>query len=108
VDPANSWKVRTRRIRHGGTSRGQYHSPLRLRRGQERGPAVSKTTRLSTRPPLRLLTCQNAPQMAGGGGGPKTRRVRLIEEQRKPSRRMEFRRRLRRKPDLAAWSLPLV
>jgi len=49
--PASSAKQSTRRTRPGGMSWGQYHSPLRLRRSQDRGTSTSRTVVVSTRPP---------------------------------------------------------
>ena len=36
--PASSAKLSTRRMRRAGTSRGQYHKPLRLFRSQAQAP----------------------------------------------------------------------
>src|SRR4051794_16457992 len=61
--PASSAKQSTRRIRSGGTSRGQYHSPLRLFLSQARGTSTSKTVLVCTRPPCRLTTCRIAQEV---------------------------------------------
>jgi hypothetical protein len=52
-----------RRVWSGQMSRGQYHSPLRFRRSQERGTSSSRTTVLSTRPPCHLTMWSRAHQL---------------------------------------------
>src|SRR5262249_57985286 len=90
-DPASSWKVRTWRMRSGGTSRGQYHSPFLERRSQDRGTSSSRTTVPSTRPPCHLLTCRTAHQLRAGEQAQTAGSMPRLPEQNRPRRKIEVR-----------------
>src|SRR5258708_1735428 len=87
----NSWKVQTRLMRPGGTSRGQYQSPFLLLRSQDRGTSTSRTTVLSTRPPCRLTTWRTAHQVLAGQHAQTTGSLPLAWLVSRPSRRTELR-----------------
>src|SRR5262249_14424315 len=90
-DRDSSPKVMTPKMRPGGTSRGQYHSPRLERRSQERGTSISRMTTCSMRPPCRRTTWAAAHSEFAGEPNQTTGRLPWDLLVSSPARRILFR-----------------
>jgi hypothetical protein len=78
-------------MRSGGMSRGQIHSPLRLRRSQDLGTSTSRRTVPPTRPPWRRTTWRTAHEPRAGEQTQTTGSWPWLFEHNRPLRRMLLR-----------------